>query len=338
MTVADPLGLTNMQIGMSNVPGMGNDLNSDGSQTLAVSRYDIFANHDASPTGCSDSASWGYVTSATFPAGTGVSTHHQTESGIASCGLAALVAAPPANAWSTQNGCTLGTISSTVINGTNLGPGWSVGSTPCDISKSPTSIPAQTPGCNPAYTGNTTLCIPGGSSATTQCADAGNEDYCRTSAGGVVSAATTCDLLAPTSGEVTPGGVLYYFPATAANCMKTTNGSQQVFAYGSAGLYDVVFYAPNNCSASLEGGHGGQFVGWGYMPCSTYPPTSCPNESLTLLGLVSPFNGGLDVWSLYVSGTANVALPGDIPAFNFVSPLASRLLVCTNTPPGCPAP
>jgi hypothetical protein len=133
---------------------------------------------------------------------------------------------------------------------------------------------------------------------------------------------------------VTPGGVLYYMPSSvptgSGSCLSDTNNGLQHYVYGNAELYDVVFYAPDSCSAHVTGSQGGEFTGWGYMPGS--------NDNLVLDGQGVPFNGGLDVWDLIIGGGGNLIIPGGIPTVTVLQPLGARLLVCTNTTPFCTGP
>lgn len=319
---------TNIQIGLSNVPGMGNKTfaqTGDAHTQLLDSRYDIFA----SKVGCDDSNSWGYVTSASFGTNTGT----QTPSNLSSCpSLPATEFTANADKFLTSPAvkpCGLGYIGTAAIDGTALPSTWSpAAASSCTIGPAPTPGVGvgKANGCNPWYT-NSSLC-----SQEATC-DAANEDYCLAASG-----SGYCNFLTPNAngGDVTPGGVLFYTPISAGpppngvNCIKMTNSGTQTFAYGTALLYDIVFYAPNNCPITLEGGRGGAYVGWGYMPGST--------DLLTLLGNGTPIQGGIDLWAMVIGGGANITLTGDIPSFPIVFPLSTRLIRCTNTTPGCPNP
>lgn len=330
--------LTTFQIGISNVPGMGNATqlqSGDAHDRLLDSRYDIFA----STGGCNDTATWGYVTSAFFnctaggtviepnatvaPANcSGMNTGTQTPV----CDTASTILfTSPANHYESdaaKKPCGLGYVVSTTINSTDLPATFAPSGTACTIG----TAPAPGSGCAPWYTAST-LC-----SGQTSC-DAANEDYCLSHTG-----SGYCQILFPNSGggDVTPGGALWITPPSAGpppngtQCFMMTNGGTQYFVYGTAELYDIAYFAVNNCPDTMEGGNGGAFVGWGYLPGST--------DLLTLGGNGSPFEGGIDLWALVINGGANIVLTGDVPAFPITFPLSSRLLTCTNTTPGCPPP
>lgn len=315
---------TSVEIGISNVPGMGNTP----AGSLVADEYRIYAN----TTGCN--SPMGYVTTASFTSRTPAGAN-QSQTRLSGCpNLPA--SAPTPNQFNQNAGnCSLGYTATIQMSASNVlcqlatqllcsvaHPGstyWPgpLASTYCNIS-------APTAGCQPKALDPSN---PLGASQ-----DTANENYC-------VSSSGLCSIT-PKAGSdvVTPGGSMLYFPLGSA-CIKQSQGAPYVF--GALQMSSVVFYAQgqvgsNACSpngANINGSQGGQFIGEVYMP----GPTNAAHL-LTVDGGGSPIDGGIIVWTLDVGGNSNTLLTGRFPHEQVITP--GHLIVCTN--PGgtatCPAP
>lgn len=327
------LGDQDIEIGISNIPGMGNPTALDAHDSTVATEYHIYA----STTGCSSAL--GYVTSATAAGTTGgvANTFRQTIDKLTpvngggnqrtGCPYLPPSANPPVPNRSTGTStdpavttgvqCSLGYNGSTLMKATNLGVLWSANSTPCDPSNPAT-------GCEPPYLG----ALSSGTDPSTDyfAPDAGNEDECIDP-----SNDTRCTPNPfPSIGGVTPGGALFYFPNTG-NCINQTQGAPFVFAalqWESVVLYTQALAGQNELSPStpvdcgngsaINGSEGGQFIGIVYSP----------DALLTVQGSGSPIDGGVVVWQLVLGGSSNTILTGRFPHTKEITP--GHLIDCTN--------
>ena len=329
-TGGSPASNVDLQVGISNVPGMGN--------VADTSRYNIYA----SKTGCgitplvtpdTNDSTFGFVTKADFSGGTKINQVEDTlNPAVKTLGCPDIptpASAPTANKelQDTPN-CTLNYLWSTVLNSSDLGSSWKVqtgANEYCDIL---TSSPwTDGSGCVPDYLN------PASSG------DTANEDYCVASSGTVLCAINP--FTAPTGSPVTPGGAIFYFPSSS-NCISQTNGAPYVF--GSLALRSVVLYAeaPGICAvggggASINGGDkagataldDAQFIGVVYFPTAL----------LAVAGGGTPIDGSIVIWMLHTLGDATTKLTGRFPQVQVT--IEGHLITCTTTKPSsdfCPSP
>lgn len=329
-----PVTLTSdqsLEVGFSNIPGMGNPHLADLHDTGLLSEYHVYA----STTGCD--GPFGLVGKAGFCGQVSTDSDASCAAGyvqnnfaIAGCpgGLPATtypVAQLPATAPLPDIGtasatCTLGYTGSTVIGGAAVGglnhDGYLGASWPVPTGSSPYCDPATfTSGCQPPY-----INAPGDASLA---ADTANEDECVDKNGAYCSSSPF-----PNAGSATPGGAMFYFPNNT-NCIFQTNSAAFIFAalqWNSVALY---VQHGSTCTATINGGGGGMFIGESYLPGPTPPYTAgTAGVLLTIAGGGTPIDGGLIVWSVKLTGNSATTLTGRFPRVVEVTP--ARLIVCTN--------
>lgn len=309
LTVQGFGNLKKAQIGISNVPGMGNPIRADGLDTTFATEYHIYA----STYSCA--GPFGYVTKADFHNGTLA----QSNSALGGCPF--LPAAVPATTNQAFQGatCSLGYDFSDPIDQNALGATFPAASPSfCTVPNGSNSAWTPTQGCQPQYLdpANPNL----GLNVLTN-PDTANEDYCVESQSGQ-NPDTLCSSYPNTGAAgVTPGGAMFYFPANST-CIFQNQGAATVF--GSLGFQAVVLYsAPGlQCSsngAQINGGQGGQFIGQVYMPG--------PGLLLKVAGGGNPIDGAIDIWQLEVTGNSNTTLTGKFPHTTVVTP--GQLITCT---------
>jgi len=332
VTLTAGQSLNDIEIGISNVPGMGNPTGLDTHDSTVATEYHIYG----STSGCSSHL--GYVTKATA-AGV-LNTFRQTTDkltkktgGGARNGCPYLPTNTPLPNKSTATStdplvttvqCSLGYNGSTLMTSTNLGAAWAANTTPCDPSGPAT-------GCEPAYLGATPAGVDAGPPFTDYFApDAANEDECIDP-----GTDTRCSPNPfPSTNGVTPGGVLFFFPNTG-NCINQTQGAPFLFAglqWESVAMYMEALAGSNpgpneadpttpvDCGngAQINGSEGGQFIGIVYSP----------DAKVTVQGSGSPIDGGVVVWQLVLGGSSNTVLTGRFPHLQEITP--GHLIDCTN--------
>ncbi len=297
------------QIGISNVPGMGNPIRADGLDTTFATEYHIYA----STYGCN--GPFGYVTKANFAGGTGA----QTNSALGGCPF--LPASPGATNTQTFNAaCSLGYDFSNQIDQNALGATFPVVSPAfCTMPNGSNSAWTPAAGCQPQYLDPAN---PNLAPAVLTNPDTANEDYCVETSTGMNPGTLCSSYPNPGAAGLTPGGAMFYFPPTST-CIFQNQGAATVFS--NLGFQGVVMYAaaPGTCGsngAQINGGEGGQFIGQVYMPG--------PGLLLKIAGGGTPIDGAVDIWQLEVTGNSNTTLTGKFPHVLILTP--GQLITCTN--------